>query len=154
MKKKIVKRKIIESKSKEVNKPKEKNKIHKLVNDHRAKFMLVGLLILLVILSVALGFNEDQDTTVISKLSNNSNELLSSNKQYMVGTPELIKITSDNLTSLKVNYSFLFADTIADYGFEVSSVGDYIVVYPSLIISYNYKEDKVNNLFFVSSIVQ
>ena len=91
---------------------------------------------------------------IIQKLRNNTNQqLLDFSTIINSQNPLILTITPNNFSELSSRYSFAFAKSIeTDYGYKVASVGDFIIIYPKLVVIYNFNSDLVKSMFQVQTI--
>lgn len=125
-------------------------------------YKLISIIIILFVLVLLIVPNNTKDlkTTnptnvqIIQKLKNNTNPQLQGFSTIVDSeNPMIITITSNNISDLSNRYSFAFAKSIeTNYGYKVATIGDYFVIYPELVVIYNYKNDQVKSLFKVQTV--
>jgi hypothetical protein len=138
LKKKITKKKAITKKivlKKEDISPTIHHRSSKALNKmsliSKIKIFLVILIIVLFIYSLFLGvygitIKAPTDEEVLLKLSENSQVAISSYKQYMIGEPFVNKMENSN---------------------------DYVIIYQSLRMTYDYYNDQVKSVFYITEII-
>ena len=91
---------------------------------------------------------------IILKLKNNTNPQLKGFSTILDSqNPIIVTITPNNISELSSRYSFVFAKSIeSDYGYKVATIDDYLIIYPNLVVVYNYKSDLVKSLFKVQTV--
>jgi len=91
---------------------------------------------------------------IILKLKNNTNPQLKGFSTILDSqNPIIVTITPNNISELSSRYSFVFAKSIeSDYGYKVATIDDYLIIYPKLVVVYNYKSDLVKSLFKVQTV--
>lgn len=123
------------------------------------KLSLVALLIILAMFSIVsvmvTKVNSESITKeqLLEKLQANTDPLLAQVKMLMTGDPKAIHLTSKNYSDFSGKGVFppiIFSDNVSVYGFEKAEPNDYMIVYDSLIVVYNYDSDDVKSVFTVS----
>jgi len=126
-------------------------------------YKLISIIIVLfVLLLLIIPSNNTKDmktvnptnVQIILKLKNNTNPQLKGFSTILDSqNPIIVTITPNNISELSSRYSFVFAKSIeSDYGYKVAAIDDYLIIYPNLVVVYNYKSDLVKSLFKVQTI--
>jgi hypothetical protein len=111
--------------------PRSKDILETISMTSKIKFILIILIVVLFILSLVIGLSDNQlktptDEMVLLKLSQNKQASISSYKQYMIGDAFVNKMINSN---------------------------DYVIIYPSLRITYDYKNDVIKSVFYIKEII-
>ncbi|OQA65997.1 MAG: hypothetical protein BWY36_00949 [Candidatus Diapherotrites archaeon ADurb.Bin253] len=71
----------------------------------------------------------------------------------MTGMPNISYVSNENIDQLKQQYPFVFNESISEqFGYSVAKNGDYILEFPSVIVVYNYPQNKVKSLFYIQTV--
>jgi len=126
-------------------------------------YKLISIIIILLVLAMLIFPSNSTkevksinptNVQIIQKLRSNTNQQLQDFSTILNSqNPLIVTITSNNFSELSKRYSFAFLKSIeTDYGYKVASIGDYIIVYPKLVVIYNYNSDLVKSMFQVQTI--
>ncbi|MFH0906190.1 MAG: hypothetical protein V1824_02550 [archaeon] len=92
-------------------------------------------------------------SNIISKLLLNKSELFLGLKSKISKTdsPQVLLIDNTNFREIAVKYYFLYSEkTLEQYNFKIPENGDYVIIYPKLIIVYNYSSDSIKSIFVIN----
>jgi hypothetical protein len=124
---------------------------------------IIALIVLIAVLMIAtvsssltpIGNNspEDKNIALVAALKANTDPILDGYIEYMTGMPNISYVSNENIDQLKQQYPFVFNESISEqFGYSVAKNGDYILEFPSVIVVYNYPQNKVKSLFYIQTV--
>ncbi|HOD89547.1 MAG TPA: hypothetical protein PKK56_00460 [archaeon] len=124
---------------------------------------IIALIVLIAVLMIAtisssltpIGNNspEDKKIALVAALKANTDPILDGYIEYMTGMPNISYVSNENIDQLKQQYPFVFNESISEqFGYSVAKNGDYILEFPSVIVVYNYPQNKVKSLFYIQTV--
>ncbi len=123
---------------------------------------IIALIVLIAVLMIAtvsssltpIGNSpEDKKIALVAALKANTDPILDGYIEYMTGMPNISYVSNENIDQLKQQYPFVFNESISEqFGYSVAKNGDYILEFPSVIVVYNYPQNKVKSLFYIQTV--
>ncbi|HRT03980.1 MAG TPA: hypothetical protein P5513_08585 [Candidatus Diapherotrites archaeon] len=149
---------VVESKKQETKKPVATKK-----STNVSTIGIVALILLIAILMVATVSStmtpitnnspDDKKTALVAALKANTDPILEGYVDYMTGMPNISYVSTENIDQLKQQYPFVFNESISEqFGYSVAKNGDYILEFPSVVVVYNYPQNKVKSLFYIQTV--